>query len=704
MMRKWLWLVILLFPFTISAQPGASWAVFPGTLKLTDTTTVEAAPEVALHAARGEYAPFQVLGTSAESVPTVDFDPAVFEVNLYEQSFFPILEIPYPPIFTTAWLDAAAVADGLRPLGTQFTLTDEAGRGAAWVDLYVLDDAPAGDYTVTVNWDGGAQEVPITVYDVTLPNTGAASVIVPYSVDFTIPINAELMEMDDADYHAALNDLLIEHRLVPGHFPAAPVQTESGWDFSAYDEYLAQLPPNTYFHAPYVYDEANGEYFITDADGEPYIETDFSDSDFVAALTAFHEDLRDYLASQGRLEWALAYPIDETFWVADEPDNNGAEGYEHLANWYDMLNSVGLRVTASRVLPMPYAEGWPNGAAVTDDSHVHIDLLDSMPATYAGWDAQPEKSVSVYLNQYGDLIDLPASIHRGVMWHTYARDVQMVAGYAALEWVDADYNMVDPWTAPETVAPQFGYGVGALVYPDLNPSLRLKQLREGVEDAELLDLYAAQQGEVAARDFAACLTPQPMMLQNPPADLWDNAHAALLAAVANNATVDTSVCAPVPNYTDTLPVISSAEAGEWEQTNVELTENDASITVNFMPEENSLFYWMGVQDWSGYNYLLIDLANNSDALAGIDVAIGDDPGNYLLLTANSVALAPGEMRMVVLPLVVPRGVDRTFDLSQTTYIDLAVSTSVTRRNGAGEVVDYDIGGRTITIGDIRLAR
>jgi hypothetical protein len=327
-----------------------------------------------------------------------------------------------------------------------------------------------------------------------------------------------------------------------------------------------------------------------------------------------------------------------------------------------------------------------------------------MPATFAGWDAQPGKSVSAYLNQYGDLIDLPAAIHRGVMWHSYARNVRMVSGYAALEWVDEVYRLVDPWSAPETVAPQFGYGVGALVYPDLNPSTRLKVLREGVEDMELLNLYAAQQGEIAALDFAACLTPQPMTLQTPPADLWDNAHRALLVAVANNTTVDTSVCASAPAYADTLPVITAATADGWDATNAEVTNNGASITVDFLPESNALFYWLGPQNWSGYDVLLVDLVSNSEAFAAIDIAIGDEPGNYLLLTASSVALAPGEPRTVALPLVVPRGVDRTFDFSQTTYVELSVGTSITRRNGAGELLDHDIGGSTITIGDIRLAR
>lgn len=705
--------VLSLFVVSAYAQPNASFVLLSADEKITSETALNVETPLRLAAGLGEYVPFQVLlVTDAPEVaaPQIEISTDALSVRAYEQHFFPIVHSVESSIFSRMWLDAAAITDGLTPLQATLTQPYE-GRYAVWVDVFVPPGAPAADYEVRVTWDGQTQSIPLTVYPVNIPQTGGVSLIVPLSVDWTLPTYSEYRGVDVGEYWQAVNTLLAEHYIISGSFAAQPQYIDGKWDFSALTPEIERIPVGSAFHMPPPFDESTDEFRILQADGTAYPVAAFNDPAFVAAAQAYFNDMRAYLDAIGRVEDAYLYPIDETFWVADEPDNNGAEGYERLAQWAQLIQPTGIKIVGSRVMPAPYAPDWLNGADLIDDSHVPVEYLDSAPQLYRAWQSQPNKSVSVYLNQYGDMIDLSALSHVGLFWHSYSRAARTVTGYAALEWVSERFTLVpDPLATPAEVYPQFGYGVGALIYPALTPSTRVKFLRDAVESTRLLDAYANVHGTDAARAFAGCLTHGNFSFQTPPSGIWSAAHEALLVALANNTPVDTALCLPAPTYADTLDVFNPAtgdiDAWEFSDARAEIAAiNSTSVMdIDFREGENSAFYWMGAQNWSGYNVLQLDVFNDSPAFAEIDVAIGDDPGAYLLLTGTSILIPPREQVTLSLPLVVPYGNDEPFDWSAVTYLEINVGTEITRRNGFGEVQTYPLGGKRLQFGNIRLAR
>ncbi|MFZ4828323.1 MAG: hypothetical protein ACOYLB_13305 [Phototrophicaceae bacterium] len=702
-------MVLATLPNWVHAQAGvAIFSInekFVPELGITDETTLH------LHAGRGEYVGFQIAISGSGSVPAPAITSTALQVQAYEQYFFPIQDtkrLAYSP----AYIHASQIADGLRAMGD--TLTQNAdGYFAVWVDVFVPSETAPGEYSVEVSVNGVNRSIPVTVYDVTLMPSGAMTVMIPLSDGFTLDFYSAMMGVDKSAYHDAVNQLLADHLLVSGSLNGTPRKTESGWDFSDFTAQINAIPVGMQFHTPIPFDEATGKYYINTPAGIPYVLTDWNDPVFTAELEKFFTDLHAYLASLGRLEDALVYPNDESFWVADEPDNNGPQGHEHLARWTAIIQRAGLRVTASRVLPVAWAPDWTDPNLLTNDSHVHIDYFDAAPILFADWARMPGRSTSVYLNQYGDLIDLSAAIHRGLIWHAYGRNVKNITGYAELEWVDESFGLYDPYTNPQAVESVFGYGVGALIYPDPSPSTRIKFLREGVEDARLLQQYSDTFGADLGRELARCLTPQEIAYSQPDPALWETVHTALLQSISSGVLIDpASTCLPAPTYAETRMLVDfDGQPGEWEYSDVNATDVSSpfgtgnAMQMEFLSAngENSAFWWFGNTDWSGYSVIQLDVSNESDYFTALDVALGDDDSNYLLLRGDSNLIPPRTQMTLTIPLMLFPD-DETFNFSKATYLDLNVGVEITRRNGNGEVNTYNTGDRTLIIDNIRLAR
>jgi|GEM_PF-3274846 hypothetical protein len=710
--------LLLVCGFT-RAQGGQSWWLHHASEKLVATTQPLTSP-LQIHAGRLEYAPFQIAIAPSDAprqftAPQITYDTQWFTLSLYEQVYFPILKLPgVGEIFTLARdTQSTAIPDALLPLGT--TLDVPSGLpGAVWVDVYIQPQTPAGDYPLEVSFAGEVQTAVITVYPVDIPPTKGVSIVIPTNKleNVTVYSNG-----DDAAFLTALNQLLRDHTLVPGTFVGVPRWTDSGWDFSALDAELDALPEGATFYAPTPFDEGTDAYVFADQSGEPYTVTDFTDAYFMQQLDIYFAALAEYLQQKGRLQDALAYPIDETVWVADEPDHNGPEGYLHLAEWKTIINRYGLRVSASRVSPVLYGEGWPPSDLVTDDTHVHLDLLDAGMEPYEAWMSNPGKTSSVYLNQYGDLIDLPASVHRAIAWHIYGRGITAAIGYEAMDWFTERWDLINPLEQPELIDPKFGgYGVGAIIYPGPLASIRLKTLRESVEDARLLDLYGFSAGPQAARDFAFCLTPSAMADSNPPATLWDEAHAALLQAVATGTSVSTDLCQPAPTYSDIMVVDAMEDdifsGGEWSMSmsnvNFEAVtspfDGSQAYQITYKDRSSGVSVWLGGRNWSQHNVLLIDVQNPTEYYVEFDIAIGDSSGNYLMLRPGSTNIAPNSTRTLAFPLVVAFPLQMNFNFGSVDYFELSAGTMIDRTTGAGEDVTYFLGYRTLIFDNVRLAK
>jgi hypothetical protein len=710
-----LFLGVWLATTTLFAQETTTWWLNGATEKIV-ASTVPRTQALTIATGRLEYAPFQlaIVADATErtfDAPSISYPQDLFTVTWYTQFFIPILQKPpVSEVFTLARITTeSAIPDGLIPLESTFVVPANQ-PGVLWADVYVNSGTPAGDYAFDITFANQTQTVVITVYDVDIPPTSGISVLIPTKRDDNVEFYAEMGADGDKDtYLRQLNQMLLDHNIIPGTLAGDPVLNNETWDFSAFDAELDRLPEGAYFFAPMPYNTVLKQFIFTDPNGEFYTRAEFEDLEFVRRLENYLTQLANYLKSKGRLAGALAYPTDQTRWVADEPDHNGADGYARLGKWKAVINRAGLRVIASRVSPAPYAPDWLPSEQIADNTHVHIDLFDVGPQVYTTWMASGKTS-SVYLNHYGDMVELPASIHRSMVWRMYGYGISLIAGYEATDWFDEKFNLLDPFTQADMIAPKFGgYGVGALVYPNNLPSLRIKVLREAVEDARLLDLYGFTFGADQARAFALCLSPIAMTDQNPPADIWDKAHTALLQAITTNTPVDQSLCQPLPTFAEQQLVADMEAQGEWgiENTDFQIvpspfgTGNAFQLTYQ---KSSAVSLWLGGRNWANFDTVLIDVQNPTPYYVEFDFAIGDDNGGYILLRPGTTNIAPNSTATIWFPLVIPFTDPNPFNFGNVTYLELYANTQIERTNGFEEEMVYDIGARTVIIDNIRLAK
>lgn len=719
MIRRFLLVLVLLITgganTALSQRDVVEWWLTGPTIKITpDAAAATSNSPLEIHAARQEYAPFQVVFRSrtAHSVNlALDYPSEYFEVTLYEETYLPTLMRSEDEFFAQNLIQAPALPDGLSPLDGNLEINPEL-PGVVWVDVFVKKDTPAGDYELTINTDtAGSRQVFIRVYPVDMPLKAAVDVIIPVGEEWSVPFFAP--ESPQA-FHRAINKLLLDHYIIPGDWVSQPRYTPTGWDFSGFIQEIQNLPVGTKFLTPIPY--VGEQYLFEDPMGVPYTYTDFNNSSFVLQLKDYFVDLASALRAAGRLEDALVYPTDETRWLADEPIHNGPQGFQHLAQWTQIIREAGLKVIASWVYPAPIGDpayGWLPGTAVADNFHVHQDYFDAAPEHYQeyidqGYDA------SVYLNEYGDMIDMPAAIQRGLLWHAYGNNIHLIMGYADMEWVNATYDLVDPWKNPELVVPKSGYGGGALIWPGPFPSLRIKTLREGIEDTRLLDLYAEAFGLEAAQGFAACLTPGLLADQNPPANLFDDAHTALLTALANNQAIpEGTLCLPAPAYEDQQVVLDMDSSGdslrEWEFDGAEgqfiPSDDGSALQVTFNGESGGFAgFYFGEQDWSNWTALQVTVTSDSPYFTLLDIGLSDDAGSYNLLRGGAILIGPYTSRTITMPLVQPLDEEKLFDWTTVEYMSIEVALTTTWTNGFGEINTYPLGTRTLIFDNFVLVR
>ncbi len=701
-----------------------TWWLVGSTIKVPQTDMPPADPTQTLHldAARQEYAPFQVVFQSDDPIGSnvslgVAYPTQYFELKIYREQYFPLLQSsPQPGMFSLSRMHDRALPDGLVPVKDKFLAPGD-GNAVVWVDLFVKESTPPGDYSLTLSVEGDKRTVQITVYAVDLAPSAAMNIIVPLEPNWTIPFYAQ--GQDPKDFQRSVNEMLVAHDLIPGTFVVQPKVTPQGWDFSPLDAELSMLPPGSSFYAPLPYNAWTKQFLLRDQQGQVYTKANFNDPYFISQSRSYFQALARYLKSKGRLKTALIYPADETRWVGDEPIHNGPDGFARLAGWTQLAHAAGLRVIASGVTPVAPGStslGWLDSSQVADDTHVPLDYVDADQDLFAKWMAQPGHSSSVYLNEYGDLIDVPASLQRGLIWHAYARGIRLIAGYAALQWVDSTWNLVDPWVNPGDVSPQVGYGVGALLWPGPGPSVRLKVLREGVEDARLLDLYAKTTSPDQARALAACLTPGPLADQKPDPDLWDRAHAAMLAAIAKGQPVSLDeLCVKSTPDQQTQIIIDvdslGASLDQWHASGAKATivpspfpNSGNALSVEFSADANEVGILPDVPNWTGWKYLEIDAQNIGDYFTELNVALTDSKGNYLMLRNGVTLLGPDQIIRLRLPLALPLGFKGGFDFSNITYITLSVNTTTQQTDGFGVKRVYPLGPRTAVFDNFMLVK
>ncbi|GEJ59342.1 DUF4091 domain-containing protein [Anaeromyxobacter diazotrophicus] len=403
---------------------------------------------------------------------------------------------------------------------------------AVWVELHVPQDAPAGAYTgsVTVHAADGDAQVPVqlTVWDFALPSTSS---------------------------------LKTAFGMTYGGVPKA--HGVSGEALTELRQKYAQLALDHRFSLSSLWDDGQqGDWAHFDNAYGPFMDGHASTQLAGAKLTSLQSGA-DLNSAAAHGDWAAHFKakgwFDRLFqYTCDEPPLT--------CQWSDIparaQNAKQADPNFRTLVTTDMADATKNGALGAIDLMVPlVNYLDDRPQSAYGWTAggptrsqydgflqQSNKELWVYQSCMshgcGGTVDIgnpSADQLYFTGWPTYAIDASNVRA-RAMEWfsfqygatgelyyetTQAYYDKADPWTDQYEFN---GNGDGTLFYPGTPAkiggktdipvaSLRMKMIREGMEDFEYLKLLASLGGASDAKSIAQQLFPHPWQSEAKPADL-----------------------------------------------------------------------------------------------------------------------------------------------------------------------------------------
>jgi uncharacterized protein (TIGR03382 family) len=484
--------------------------------KLRPATPARASAEARISAARNEFEAFQIAVTGAASNVRATAmplsGPGVIGMRLYRQA---LISLPGPSAVdggAGSWPDALvpAVDEVIGETRNAFPFTVPANETRAlWVEAHVPADAPAGEYrgSVHVTWDGGEATVPVTltVWPFTLPSTASlkSSFVFSYGA---IPSEHGLTGDAHAALRALYGQLALDHRVT----------------LSRADDGNSDLGHMTAVYGP----QLDGTERTTLAG---------------ARLTSF-----EFVGRSAYGTWASWFDqrgwTDRLFqYTCDEPPLTCA--------WTD----IPARARTARAATPPVRtlvttsiqEADAHGVTDSIDIIVPVvNYMDDRPGSkYAGnqrarYDAflagAPGRELWLYQSCMshgcGGTVNMgsPSEADRYFTgWPSYVIDASAVRN-RAMQWLAFRYDVTgelyfetamaygkDPWTNQWDFS---GNGDGTLFYPGTPAkiggtthvpvaSMRLKLIREGMEDYEYLRILADSGDEAFAREVADALFP-----------------------------------------------------------------------------------------------------------------------------------------------------------------------------------------------------
>jgi hypothetical protein len=357
---------------------------------------------------------------------------------------------------------------------------EPATNQSIWIDVNVPQDAAPGTYsgTITVTSHGKPPtSIPITLR------------VLPFALPDTIAVRSNFgglggglahhLKMDaGADEFAAVEDqyidMLLAHRAIPSSLGNIwPRWTPSGIDDSRTGERLRHMVEDRHVNAlcvPFAYREQPEK------------------------CRAYLRDLADYLRKKGWLELAYIY-------MEDEP--NDAQQYETVRQQGALIRDSGIkRLCTEQTVTSDPAWGTLNGA---------VDIWCPLWCLYDEPTARQRQALGEEIWTYTALcqgngmapfwqIDFAPVHFRAPFWVNWHYGVKGFLYWSSIYGTDDQ----DPWVEPH-FRNQF-WGEGMLLYPGQDaglsgpvPSIRLKLIREALEDIEYMTL-ASQQGHKAEVD------------------------------------------------------------------------------------------------------------------------------------------------------------------------------------------------------------
>lgn len=483
-----------------------------------------AAPEdrldVALAAAQNEWVSFQILMRSDADVPGVTIEPGDLagpgqallpagEARLYRQHQFELTTGTWRnDRFEPGWYPDALIPfchpltrrplTGGRLRAAPFDLPGGQTHGF-WVDLYIPPKTPAGDYRGAyrvICGNGRQYQVPVrlTVWGFALPE------VPTLQTAFGSPAErmrqyyrrraAEGKEEEPADWaeiDRQCAELLSQHRVNATPPPGSLTLTAlPDGTFRVPDDQIVELRRFV-------------DRYHVNALQLPHPRTAVKDP----AIEA--EKLRAWLAA-----WDDAFARLDRPWVVpfvylrDEP--NDAEAYEYVRHWGVPIRNAGTKV---KVLVVEQTasqnEAWGNLYGAVDIWCALFPLFDaesaakrqSLGETIWAYTALCQREMTPWWHT-----DFPLLHYRVPAWIGWRYRIRGLLYWGGMAY----WNQVDdPWTDPKTYVVTSGSrtsvfnGEGSLVYParaagyeGIAPSLRLKALRDGIEDYEYLSILERQ--------------------------------------------------------------------------------------------------------------------------------------------------------------------------------------------------------------------
>ena len=493
--------------------PDGGWFFVPPTEKVgpnakyENNSAIFNGTTILLSAARGEHEAFQAVEwTVVNHTGNVSMTAFTGASGIIPVSRFEFYQVWYPTEAQTEW------PDPLIPILQNQPLVFTNSRNNVFlIDIFVPETTQPGTYSANFSIWGTSWPVALTVWDITIPEKNTlqtwfddspSSWASAYGLATGSFGHQELMRNVYAQYK--------KFRISPGNVDLGMVGRYNmtvnagvvSVDFSGTDPWLSFCLDQLNFtsfrfpltgYSPRRADMApatghpDGIYYW----GAPPYDMNPTYADQVGQYIKL---VADHYRQKGWLDKAYVY-------VTDEPIafNDAVDSYWQHPNYHVVQQFYNL--TKANAPDLKFA----NTVQIVPELSDYTDVWAGPGAYYHELDAQGRIAAgqSVWWYNVDAGIASDGVKGRALYWDTFSRGVEGVLYWGTNYW---DYYTVgnDPWNGSTQ------NGDGYLFYPgnkvgisnDVCPSLRLFLARDGLEDFELLNLYAEKYGIDAARAVA----------------------------------------------------------------------------------------------------------------------------------------------------------------------------------------------------------
>lgn len=409
--------------------------------------------ELKIHSARNEYAPYQIAfhlpGTASSQTVHIEVKDLSSKNGVIKSENAKLylvetvtIEKPSMPYPQRVWPD---------PLPPYHDFTVQPGETrSAWVDLFIPEETIPGVYggeaVVTYGDQTRNLKVTVKVASPVIPTTPTLKTA--FGISYGDIARAHGVEENTPEYKALMDKYYwfhVEHRVSPYHIPVDFYSEEA-------HEYLDD-PRVTFLRAPFSWDKEE------------------------------MEKINRRLVDMGWIKKAVFYNV-------DEPEPGEFEKVAKIGKWLYEINPD-LQMLITHGVAPGLQEGmidiWCPVIMVTMDpmevKKLKKEVADGKEFWWYTCIGPKWEGTTYFIDEY-------ATAPRIHPWMNFLYGVSGLLYYRTTRWKDVQY---DPWEHTETYPG--GNGDGSLLYPGSKvgyegpvASIRLKNIREGIEEFELLKL------------------------------------------------------------------------------------------------------------------------------------------------------------------------------------------------------------------------